>query len=478
MAPTLQQDESFESSRKDTNETELIEPSDEEIININENKDLSSDNDSSKTDGINFDSKATEIENGVPLRWPKGQGVYLFQGRQGASKPNLLRVIAEQGLPATAKARRKLEGVPGPQTKEGVPTLALDMEPLEASGNEKSNQFHLLAGLRAKVSTAEGGTKGELPHLPLKGVRPYPDPLSLRTWYPGDNPLESLTHQGYRRLSNPLIFQGGRSMSGFLWPDMTRDEIWCAYKSFVRHELLHFVKPSFDTIAERFLLQDVFISFPASFTIPTLERKDSLNSPTEGVHIRYKRSQFPGIRYIKTLLHRYGFPSDTENIALLAKRLDLAEKKELQTPSYWSWRGWVSLFKKGIAFALRQKGREKLIYFGPSVARQGQRPSLIVRDSNGPQWVQSFKEVLGKEQDSFFGEAKVVAGEIAIERADPEQPAEFLAFLDGELLPFGNFDKNSLVKRFEAPVQPIEIRFDEPSVTSSVPLLAVKQILN
>jgi SpoVK/Ycf46/Vps4 family AAA+-type ATPase len=472
MPPPLQHDESFERSRKDTNETELIEPSAEEIIDINENKDLSSENDSSKTGGILFDSKNTEIENGVPLRWPKGQRVYLFQGRQGAHR---LRVIAEQGLPATSKARRNLETVPGPQTNEGVPTLALDMEPLEANGNEKPNQFDLLAGLKAKVSTPEGGSKGELPHLSPKGVRPYPNSLRVRTWYQGENPLESLTYQGYKRLSNPLIFQGARSMSGFLWPDMTRDEIWCAYKSFVRHDLLNFVNPSFGTIVERFLLQDVFISFPASFTIPPLERKDSLNSQTEAVHIHYKRSQFPGIRYIKTLLHRYGFPANTENIALLAKRLDLAEKKELQTPSYWSWKGWVSLFKKGIAFALRQRAREKLIYFGPSVARKGQHPSLIVRDSNVPQWVQSFKEVLGKEQDSFFGEAKVVAGEITIERADPEHPVELLAFLDGELLPFGNFDKNSLVKRFEAPVQPIEIRFDEPSVTNSVPLLAVKQ---
>jgi SpoVK/Ycf46/Vps4 family AAA+-type ATPase len=268
-----------------------------------------------------------------------------------------------------------------------------------------------------------------------------------------------------------IFFTSSRLMSGYLWPDMKKSDIVSSYTSLVLKFLYNFKSPSFFDLNEKLLLQDISILLPSSFSIPSFARINSEKKPI--IHLSYKKYEFPGFRYIKALLENSNFPSNAENIATLAKNIDLEEKKNLNTRS-----GWIKWFKKGIFFILRQNLKEKLLYVGPVVERQGESPTLLFKKKNlifFKQWVQKFQKLMGNEQDSFFGEPKILVGEIPVERENLEFPSEYLKTLEGELLPFGAFDKRDFLSKFEPVSKSTEIAFDEITVPFSLPLFSLKQ---
>lgn len=280
-----------------------------------------------------------------------------------------------------------------------------------------------------------------------------------------------------------IVFTSSRLMSGYLWPDMKKNDILSAYTSLAIKCLYNFKSPSltgsgqrtpliFD-LNEKLLLQPISILLPSSFTIPSFAKRKIEKKPI--FHLSYKRSEFPGFRYIKALLENSNFPSNAENIVNLAQKMDLEEKKNLNTGSDWWWKKW---FKKGIFFILRQNSKERLLYVGPVVARPGESATLLFKKKNlvsFEEWVQKFQKLLGSEQDSFFGEPKILVGEIPVERENLELPSEFLKTLEGELLPFGAYDKKDFLTRFEPLSKSTEIAFDELTVPFSLPLLSIKQ---
>jgi|LakMenE01Jun11ns_1017448.scaffolds.fasta_scaffold9959531_21 SpoVK/Ycf46/Vps4 family AAA+-type ATPase len=277
-----------------------------------------------------------------------------------------------------------------------------------------------------------------------------------------------------------IVFTSSRLMSGYLWPDMKKNDILSAYTSLAIKCLSDLKSPSggqrtpliFD-LNEKLLLQPISILIPSSFTIPSSAKIKIEKKPI--FHLSYKRSEFPGFRYIKALLENSNFPSNAENIANLAQKMNLEEKKNLNTGSDWWWMKW---FKKGIFFILRQNSKERLLYVGPVVARPGESATLLFQKNNlvfFEQWVEKFQRFLGSEQDSFFGEPKILVGEIPVERENLEFPSEYLKTLEGELLPFGDSDKTDFLSRFEPLRKSTEIAFDEITVPFSVPLLSMKQ---
>jgi hypothetical protein len=270
-----------------------------------------------------------------------------------------------------------------------------------------------------------------------------------------------------------IVFTSSRLMSGYLWPDMKKTDILSSYTSLVLKFLYNFKSPSFFDLNEKLLLQDISILLPSSFSIPSFARINIEKKPI--VHLSYKKSEFPGFRYIKALLENSNFPSNSENIANLAQKMDLEEKKNLNTGSDWWWMKW---FKKGIFFILRQNSKERLLYVGPVVARPGENATLLFQKKNlvfFEQWVEKFQRLLGSEQDSFFGEPKILVGEIPVERENLEFPSEYLKTLEGELLPFGAFDKINFLSKFEPLSKSTEIAFDEITVPFSLPLFSMKQ---
>jgi SpoVK/Ycf46/Vps4 family AAA+-type ATPase len=270
-----------------------------------------------------------------------------------------------------------------------------------------------------------------------------------------------------------IVFTSSRLMSGYLWPDMKKHDILSAYTSLAIKWLSNLKSPLIFDLNEKLLLQPISILLPSSFTIPSSAKIKIEKKPI--FHLSYKRSEFPGFRYIKALLENSNFPSNSENIANLAQKMDLEEKKNLNTGSDWWWMKW---FKKGIFFILRQNSKERLLYVGPVVARPGENATVLFQKNNlvfFEQWVEKFQRLLGSEQDSFFGEPKILVGEIPVERENLEFPSEYLKTLEGELLPFGDYDKTDFLTRFEPLRKSTEIAFDEITIPFSVPLLSIKQ---
>jgi SpoVK/Ycf46/Vps4 family AAA+-type ATPase len=281
------------------------------------------------------------------------------------------------------------------------------------------------------------------------------------------------TCEGRETIVSGIVFTSSRQMSGYLWPDMKKTDIVSSYTSLVLKFLYNFKSPSFFDLNEKLLLQDISILLPSSFSIPSFAKINSEKKPI--VHLSYKKSEFPGFRYIKALLENSNFPSNAENRATLAKNIDLEEKKKLNTRSDWWWIKW---FKKGIFFILKQNLKEKLLYVGPVVARQEESATLLFKKKNlifFEQWIQKFQKLLGSEQDSFFGEPKILVGEIPVERENLEFPSEYLKILEGELLPFGAFDKKDFLSKYEPLSKSTEIAFDEITVPFSLPLFSMKQ---
>eukprot|EP00884_Botryococcus_braunii_P001585 jgi/Botrbrau1/11427/Bobra.0151s0054.1 len=281
-----------------------------------------------------------------------------------------------------------------------------------------------------------------------------------------------------------------RLVSGFLWPDMTKSEIWALLNTNNMFRAVSFPREmkkgslmienfptrlNFLKSLDQSLLRQMKISLPANITPSSLNQKGpDFHSPS--FFLNYKKGQLPVLRYVTALLADFDLDADFSTVQDLKKRLNA--KTKLDISSKWFFVNWV---KRAFGFLTFWQKRQKVAFYGQLLNRFEKHPQTFLSGKNSLQakeWLKRMKGLLANQQDSFFGEEKILMPETPMERRELEFPTDFLLELDGEIVPFGGFNENHFQTKFEGieSIYDIDDNFnDQECIESSSPLLSIYQ---
>jgi SpoVK/Ycf46/Vps4 family AAA+-type ATPase len=295
------------------------------------------------------------------------------------------------------------------------------------------------------------------------------------------------------------IFFPHRFLSGFLWSDMTRSDIWSLASCFPkekeislrkklqmgiaspfegifsgtfffaegapqRHQRYNVTLPGIgdakartaglNTISwngeagtkkvDQCFLQLIRISLPANIASRSLNGK-GLDLYTSPVLLTYKEFELPVLKFVPTLLEDLNLEVTQLNTHDVERAFNAKKKHQFQSRRS---RFWITWLKQGLSLF----NDHKLAFYGKALKRFSVAPQIFLTEneiSNTKEWVHRMKGVLSIQKDSFFGERKILMGEDAQEREEDEFPSSFLAELEADISPFNSFYGKHFQNRFK-----------------------------